>query len=311
MSTPKISKEEMLKIVETAMQDATVVAKESYTRQMLEYSAVELHNDLKLRALQLRFVEFGKTRKAELVKRIPVEWDHSPPAIDLRDESYQKWAYAWFEASTIAAEKNEVGNCESLALLTMKYFLKHNLNINVELLTIANDKNSGLKKDHVFLVIGRDPLSDPSNISSWGSDSLICDPWTQKVYPANKENMRQNLEYITEKLSESGAVQTLQKFDPDTDRIILMLSNTIIHEKQEQEKRNTEDLKNMEDELDRIDREWAEKQKAEILAEELESKENKENKENREDKLSDGPGTSERTEEAGIYDSSKSSSLKP
>lgn len=39
---------------------------------------------------------------------------------------------------------------------------------------------------HVLVVIGRRPDSDRGNVSTWGPDAVVCDPWANKVYPLSE-----------------------------------------------------------------------------------------------------------------------------
>lgn len=39
---------------------------------------------------------------------------------------------------------------------------------------------------HNLLVVGRDPTSDPKDISTWGKKAFVCDPWANKVYPVSE-----------------------------------------------------------------------------------------------------------------------------
>ncbi|VTU39035.1 hypothetical protein [Variovorax sp. PBL-E5] len=37
--------------------------------------------------------------------------------------------------------------------------------------------------DHMLVVIGRERDSDLEDMSTWGPDAVVCDPWADKVYP--------------------------------------------------------------------------------------------------------------------------------
>jgi len=39
------------------------------------------------------------------------------------------------------------------------------------------------KGKHCLLVVGRDPASDKNDMSTWGDNVFICDPWINRVYP--------------------------------------------------------------------------------------------------------------------------------
>ena len=40
--------------------------------------------------------------------------------------------------------------------------------------------------DHALVVIGRQAGSDPSDMRTWGSDAVVCDPWAGLVYPLSQ-----------------------------------------------------------------------------------------------------------------------------
>lgn len=40
--------------------------------------------------------------------------------------------------------------------------------------------------DHMLVVIGRRPGSDPNNMDSWGPDAVVCDPWAGACYPLSQ-----------------------------------------------------------------------------------------------------------------------------
>lgn len=72
-----------------------------------------------------------------------------------------------------------LGNCQELAELALVYIGDTYLGIEAELYTIANG-------DHVFIVINRDPKSDPEIPATWGKNAYICDPWANIAYPARE-----------------------------------------------------------------------------------------------------------------------------
>ncbi|HHT0591773.1 TPA: hypothetical protein ACTXXA_000726 [Legionella anisa] len=49
---------------------------------------------------------------------------------------------------------------------------------------------------HNLLVVGRDLNSDPKDISTWGKNAFICDPWANKVYPAREFKKMQEEDFI-------------------------------------------------------------------------------------------------------------------
>lgn len=49
---------------------------------------------------------------------------------------------------------------------------------------------------HNLLVVGRNPESDVNDISTWGENAFICDPWINKVYPLSEfKKMQEDTSY--------------------------------------------------------------------------------------------------------------------
>lgn len=80
-------------------------------------------------------------------------------------------------------KKYSIGNCHELALMALEYVALYAPHVEAEIYCISGG-------DHVFLVVGRDPLSNPFCPETWGDKAYICDPWSNKVYLAS--------EYLTE-----------------------------------------------------------------------------------------------------------------
>lgn len=77
------------------------------------------------------------------------------------------------------AMKFNVGNCSEMALVGLLCPEIVKTLIPVELFEIE------FPGDHEFLVVGRNPNTDPEDPSTWNPDAVICDPWTQGYYPAS------------------------------------------------------------------------------------------------------------------------------
>lgn len=76
------------------------------------------------------------------------------------------------------ASKYEVGNCQEYAYSAAEKLKNKVLpNTLVEIFQYVNG-------DHVFVVIGRDPKSNPSDYTSWGPHAVICDAWGGNAFPA-------------------------------------------------------------------------------------------------------------------------------
>lgn len=117
---------------------------------------------------------------------------------ETREMYYQSWSQvdpleknitvAKFESEVAISSKYSLGNCHELAVLALYYIINfaHN-DINAEVYTIDGG-------DHVFLVLNRDPNSDPHKPETWGVNAVICDPWNDQVndqvYPAAEYTYR-------------------------------------------------------------------------------------------------------------------------
>lgn len=78
-----------------------------------------------------------------------------------------------------ATSKYSLGNCAELALQALDHVLNTlHADMNAEIYLIHGG-------DHVFLVMNRDPRSNPQDPATWGDAAVICDPWADKVYRAS------------------------------------------------------------------------------------------------------------------------------
>ena len=66
--------------------------------------------------------------------------------------------------------------------------------------------------DHMFLVIGRNPYSDPANYISWGSSAVICDPWGGYAIPASEITSKNGL--TTYYYHKTADINVIIPFDP-------------------------------------------------------------------------------------------------
>lgn len=76
-------------------------------------------------------------------------------------------------------KKSSLGNCSEVSFLIMDFCHQNNFNGLAEIYDIE-------RGDHEFVVIGRDPNSDPNDINTWGKNALVCDPWSNKIYPVSE-----------------------------------------------------------------------------------------------------------------------------
>lgn len=117
-----------------------------------------------------------------------------------------------FEKSVALIEKKRIGNCFEMAVLALDYMINYFPLLNAELYHIVNG-------DHVFLIIGRDSASDPTNPLQWGDSAYICDPWSDKVYPASvylQELMNFKKKYD---FASSSYINVVEPFNPDKHKL--------------------------------------------------------------------------------------------
>ncbi|WP_019215455.1 hypothetical protein [Legionella tunisiensis] len=76
--------------------------------------------------------------------------------------------------------KHRIGNCDELSDVAASLLFDV-----VSETPLFFEKFSFLEKagyDHCFLVVNRSPNSDPRDITTWGQEALICDPWGNAVF---------------------------------------------------------------------------------------------------------------------------------
>ncbi len=109
---------------------------------------------------------------------------------------------AYFESIILTSSKYSVGNCGEQANFALDYVLRNaDLSMIGEIFYIVNG-------DHKFLVLNRDPNSDPENPNTWGANAVVCDVWANEAYPASE---------IFDKLNSYARVDganTIRKFNP-------------------------------------------------------------------------------------------------
>ncbi len=115
----------------------------------------------------------------------------------------------YYESVANLAETFGVGTCPHMAAVGCKYGKKRGY--NVEIFSIE-------KGDHVFLVIGWDPKTDSDDYRFWGSDIVICDPWSGDFYPASE--LTKHLRDWVGTYYKDGKLHTLVRpFKPDVQKL--------------------------------------------------------------------------------------------
>ena len=121
-----------------------------------------------------------------------------------------------FYASTYFSKQQRSGNCSEYSDLALEYIAEHHPTSHAEVFHIEGG-------DHVFLVLGRDKNSNPSNPDTWGSNAAFCDPWANKVYPAS--DYQKNLQNFISGRDMDPATKRIQhsyeSLDPDKNKLSL------------------------------------------------------------------------------------------
>ncbi len=134
------------------------------------------------------------------------------------DEAEQEGGgvFAYMKSAAKYAVGTHIGNCgEMAAVAFFKALEKGMWNVPVDIVYITNG-------DHAFLVIGREPDSDPENYKTWGPSAVVVDAWSKKVYKVS--DLEANLEdYFG--LDETTGEPKLRPFDPKTQGLAVVLSS--------------------------------------------------------------------------------------
>ena len=118
-----------------------------------------------------------------------------------------------------AAKECKIAVCLEIGALEIDYCLKNNIK-NGELFYFKNGNN-------VFLVLGRDSTSDPSNYKTWGKAAVVVNPWARdekvEVFPADQ--MESHLKnFKGNKITKDKKVTTeLEPFNPQKHVLALLI----------------------------------------------------------------------------------------
>ncbi len=109
---------------------------------------------------------------------------------------------AFFESVVMTSAKYSVGNCAEFAHFALDFVLRNADPAMIgELFYIING-------DHKFLVLNREPGSEPEKPSTWGENAVICDVWANDAYQASDVMTKLN------NYARVDGVNTLRKFNP-------------------------------------------------------------------------------------------------
>jgi len=105
------------------------------------------------------------------------------------------------------AEECNVGTCLEMTAVAFKHSIQNKPKLRAEPFYLEGG-------NHVFLLLGRNPSSDPSSYKEWGKEAVICDTWSGKVFPASEiESKLKN--FVRESTTPEGISRTiLESFDP-------------------------------------------------------------------------------------------------
>ena len=106
------------------------------------------------------------------------------------------------------AEECNVGACLEMSAVAFKHSIQNKPGLRAELFYLEGG-------NHVFLVLGRNPPSDPSKYKEWGGEAVICDTWSGKVFPSSEiESKLKN--FVRESETPEGNPRTiLEPFNPE------------------------------------------------------------------------------------------------
>ncbi|MBX3413942.1 MAG: hypothetical protein KF708_14725 [Pirellulales bacterium] len=86
--------------------------------------------------------------------------------------------------ATTAAERLGCGNCGEQSAIAFKFLER----MGIRPIEFCQRSLDG----HQFVMIGRSPKATVDNISTWGTDAVICDPWDRmQAYPAAQIQVKQ------------------------------------------------------------------------------------------------------------------------
>lgn len=142
------------------------------------------------------------------------------------------WGYAEFKRLIQIICRHEFGNCQELSYLVINYILDECEGTHEAELVILQGGG-----DHAFVVIDRDPSSDPAQPTTWGN-AVVVDAWANEVYASsqideklssyvfcNNNNPRQECkqDFIQIKRDYPSPNST-EPYDPDKHTMFLMTS---------------------------------------------------------------------------------------
>lgn len=141
--------------------------------------------------------DYDKTKQDEILNQVHqmrTQTDNAPISTDK------------VENVTHYTSEYKTGNCHEFSYLALGILRKIDPGLNGDVFTIR-------RGDHVFLVIDRDPNSDPANPATWGEHAVVCDSWSGAVYPAAEIPFKlKNFSYYI--LQDKSRLNVISSFNP-------------------------------------------------------------------------------------------------
>lgn len=139
----------------------------------------------------------------------------------LIDKALPKTSFFLEIAQAKSALIYPIGNCGEMSRLAFSFLSRNNdADQLIEVYSIEGRTNR-VDADHVFVVIGRDPFSNPKEPKTWGAKAVVCDPWARKAYPASLiPSILQDYTNVDRK-----GFPNLKPFDPKTQYLEVIAEN--------------------------------------------------------------------------------------
>lgn len=100
------------------------------------------------------------------------------PLSEKLPHDYQGLKNIFVDAEAFLVEKFNVGNCHEYAYVAISRLREMDPSHRAEVFLMSNG-------NHVFVVLDRDPDSDPNDYTTWGQDAVVLDAWASDTFPAS------------------------------------------------------------------------------------------------------------------------------
>lgn len=129
--------------------------------------------------------------------------------------------FAAYKVSAKIANDMSIGNCGEMAEVALFKGIERGIwDTHLDVIYIVGG-------DHEFVVLGRQPGSDPNDYKKWGPSAVVIDPWAGKVFALSEvETKLKN--YV--KADRFSGEPTLKLFNPKTQRLSQIFGNIFFRE---------------------------------------------------------------------------------